>query len=99
MRNGQIPHPLQGATFCNNLFGEGEGACQQIAFDKVVKQRRQPQQIGSDRGARDNHVERRLQANETRQTLRATTAWEQTDLDFGQGNLGASDCHAEMATQ
>ena len=82
-----------------HLVGEGNGACQQVAFDKCIKQRCCLEQLCGHSLARNNHVQGRLHANDAGQTLGATCAWQQANLHFWQGQLGARCCHTEVATQ
>ena len=57
------------------------------------------QQFAFDRLATDNHVQRRLDAQGTRQALRAARARQQAKLDFRQGHAAARRGDAVLATQ
>jgi hypothetical protein len=53
--------------------------------------------LGGDRVAADDHVDRHLQRNDARQSLRAAGTGHQPELDFRQGDLGTGHGHAVVA--
>ena len=61
--------------------------------------RQHGQHFGLDGLAADDHIERGLYAQNTRQALRAASARDEPELDFGQRNAGAGCSDAVMATQ
>ena len=82
-----------------HLGGEGHGAFDQIALDQRVHQRRAREGIGGHGLARDDHVQRRLQADQPRQALRAARAGQQAQLHLGQAERGVGQGHAVVAAQ
>jgi hypothetical protein len=94
-----VAHALERALLGHHLVGEGQRALEQVAFDEFVEQRRALELLGGHRVARQDQVQRRLDADDARHALRAAGAGQQAQLDFRQGDRGAGDGDAEVRAQ
>ncbi len=73
-----------------------------VSSDSLVNRIEQRGAIEGGRGnggARDDHVDRRLEAHETRETLSAAGAGNEAQLDLRKRDLGVRQRHAVVATQ
>ena len=75
-------------AFGRHLLGICNGAGPQIAGDQFIDDAEFERALAADGLAADDHVERRRDADQARQPLRATGAGQDAELHFGQCDLG-----------
>ena len=99
----QVAHLRQGPGVCNRLRKSqrfiGKRFSGRSHFVKQLLTGNLRQKLAFDRLATDDHVECRLDAERARQTLCATRARQQPELDFGQRDRAAGRGDPVMATQ
>ena len=78
---------LSGSFSATTFSAKRHRGGEQVAVGHLVEQRRALELRGRHRGARDDHVERGLQADRARQALRAAGAGQQAQLHLGQRDL------------
>ncbi|MNQ70654.1 hypothetical protein D3C85_852980 [compost metagenome] len=82
-----------------NVLGELDGGGQHVTVNNFIEQLRTGKLLGRYGRARDDHVQRMLQADHARQALRATGAGQQAQLHFRQRDLRALGGHAVVTAQ
>ncbi len=92
-----VAHPLQRAMFGHGPASKGDRGADQIARGDLVDDPQGQGFGGGDRVAGDDHPQRRLRSDETRQALRPAGPGQEAKLDFGQADLRRRHGDAAMA--